>query len=347
MQITDPCPVTDAPRNLVERWCRPWLSDVRDLAFVRVALRATLSLLPLCASLFVLNLSAAPLWLVWTLALPCLWLLYAVFGGPVMLMVHALEHRPAFTGPGRVLQGWIRHGLPLLYGISPFAYRAHHLVMHHAEENRPGDLSSTLGYRRDSLASFLRYWLRFLLLGNVDLMRYLLDHGRKRALRRFLAGEAAHLLLIAAGLWFAPVAATITLLLPYALTRLFLMAGNWAQHAFVDEAAIADGVRNATILLNASHNHRCFNDGYHAVHHQHPGLHWGDMSARFQQDWRSYADRGVLVFAGVQNNQVVWWHLMRGNYDVLARHLVDLSLEPRSLEQKVALLKLRVRCQPG
>ncbi len=347
VQITDPCPLTDAPRNAVERWCYPWLLDVRDLSFVRLTLRATLILLPLCAGLFVVSLSSAPGWLVWALALPYLWLLYATFGGPVMLMVHAMEHRPAFTGRGRVLQAWIRHGMPVLYGISPFAYRAHHLVMHHAEENRPGDLSSTLAYRRDSFASFLRYWLRFLLLGNVDLARYLLAHGRRRALRRFVAGETAHLLLIAAGLWLAPVASTITMLLPYALTRFFLMAGNWAQHAFVNAAAIDDGVRNATILVNASHNHRCFNDGYHALHHQHPGLHWGDMSARFQQDWRSYADRGVLVFAGVPNNQVVWWHLMCKNYAFLARHLVDLGGSPSSQEQKVTLLKQRVRFQPG
>ena len=163
----------------------------------------------------------------------------------------------------------------------------------------------------------------------------------------FVAGEIAHLLLIAAGLWFAPVAATITMVLPYALTRFFLMAGNWAQHAFVNEAAIDDGVRNATILVNASHNHRCFNDGYHALHHQHPGLHWGDMSARFQQDWRSYADRGVLVFTGVPNNQVVWWHLMRKDYAFLARHLVDLGGAPSSQEQRVALLRQRVRFQPG
>ena len=351
--ITDPCPLTDAPRNLFEQWCRPWLADARDLLFVRVALRATLILLPLCASQFAVSMAAVPagaLWLLWLpclLALPYLWLLYAVFGGPVLLMVHALEHRPAFTGQGRLLQGWIRHGLPLLYGISPFAYRAHHLVMHHAEENRPGDVSSTLGYRRDNLASFTGYWLRFLLLGNVDLARYLWRRQCRRALRRFLAGEAAHLLLIAAGLWFAPVAATITMLVPYALTRFFLMAGNWAQHAFVDESAIEDGVRNATILVNASHNHRCFNDGYHAVHHQHPGLHWGDMSSRFQSDWCSYADHGVLVFAGVPNNQAMWWHLMRKNYDFLARHLVDLHQTPRSHEQKVALLRQRARCLGG
>ncbi|MBK8063418.1 MAG: fatty acid desaturase [Betaproteobacteria bacterium] len=342
VQITDPCPQGDAPRNALERACMRWLRDVRDLAFVRLALRAGLQLTACAALLF-----AVPGWLAGLLALPYLWLLYAAYGGPVMLMVHALEHRPAFTGRGRWLQAAILHGLPLLYGLSPFAYRAHHLLMHHAEENRPQDLSSTLRYRRDSPADFLRYYLRFLVLGNFELARYLRAHGRRRALRRFVAGECAHLALLAAGLLLAPAAATATLLLPYALTRFFLMAGNWAQHAFVQIDALDDGVRNATILVNASHNHRCFNDGYHALHHRHPGLHWAEMSASFRAEWRYYAERGVIVFSDIANNQVVWWRLMRGDYGYLAERMLDHGGLPRERDQRIALLRARAQARPA
>ncbi len=336
--ITDPCPREDAPRNALERACAASLRDPRDLAFVRVALRANLAILPFAAAFFLV-----PAWAVPILLLPYLWVLYAVFGGPVMLMVHALEHRAAFTGRGRWIHAWICHGLVLLYGLSPFAYRAHHLLMHHAEENRPGDLSSTLGYRRDSLAHFLAYWMKFLLLGNVQLARYLASRGRTKALHRFVAGELLHAALVALGLWLAPAPAAAVLLVPYVLTRFFLMAGNWAQHAFVHPDGPADGVRNATILVNASHNHRCFNDGYHAVHHRHPALHWAEMSAHFRDDWRHYAERGVIVFDGIANNQVVWWRLMRKDYAFLAERMLDLGVHPAALDARVAMLKGRAK----
>lgn len=340
--ITDPCPQGDTPRTPLERACVGWLRDPRDLIFVRVALRAAASLIPFAVALFVvppaLALLLAPLY--W-------WLLFAVFGGPVMLMVHALEHRPAFIGRGRFLQPLICNGMPLLYGVSPFGYRPHHLVMHHAEENRPGDLSSTLRYRRDSRVAFLRYWLRFLLTGSPELARYLHGRGRKRDLRRFVFGEIAQLALIVLAFRVAPVAAGVVLALPYVMTRFFLMAGNWAQHAFVDIEALDQGVRNSTILVNASHNHRCFNDGYHALHHRQPGLHWAEMSRTFQADWRHYAERGVIVFSGIPNNQVIWWRLMRKDYGFLAEHMLDLGVLPSGRDERIALLRSRVQVRLG
>ena len=76
--LTDPCPQGDAPRNALERACLPWLRDVRDLAFVRLALRAGAQLTACVALLY-----AVPGWWVGLLVLPYLWLLYARYGGPV------------------------------------------------------------------------------------------------------------------------------------------------------------------------------------------------------------------------------------------------------------------------
>lgn len=44
-----------------------------------------------------------------------------------------------------------------LYGVPAGAYRLHHVVMHHVEDNAAGwDLSSTELYQRDSLYCFLQ-----------------------------------------------------------------------------------------------------------------------------------------------------------------------------------------------
>ncbi len=346
LTIHDPCPVEDAPRGVLERCCAAWLLDVRDLAFVRLGFRAGGVLVPLAVLLYLL-----PPWLAGLLGLPYLWLLYARFGGPVLLMMHALFHRRSFTGPGRWLDRFLRHGLPMLYGLQPFAYVPHHLLMHHHENNGDLDLSSTLGYRRDDWRDFLRYWVRFMLGDNLRLARYLLARRRERAVLRYLAGSFACLAIVAGLMVLAPVATLVVFVLPYFLTRFFLMAGNWAQHAFIDPENMGgprdgDGkvdLGDAVILVNATQNQRCFNDGYHAVHHRHPGLHWAEMAARFQADWRYYAQRRVLVFDGIPNTQVIWWCLMRRNYAYLAGHLAGMGYLPRDQAGRIALLEARTR----
>ena len=55
----------------------------------------------------------------------------------------------------------------------------------------PDDLSSTMRFRRDSLVDFCRYWLRFQLIGKLELLRYLTARRRQRLVRRLLAAEVA------------------------------------------------------------------------------------------------------------------------------------------------------------
>jgi fatty acid desaturase len=336
IEISDPCPATDAARNGFERiWLR-WLRDPRDLVFVRLTLRFVLTVPP-CAAVFFVG----PGWLVVVATPVYLALLYGVFGGPAMLMMHAVAHRPTFRGPGIGLQCLIRYGLPVFFGISPFAYAPHHLVMHHTEENAEPDISSTLGHVRTGMREFARYYLRFLLFGPLHLSHYLAGRGQWGTLGSMLLGEGALIVAACLLLLVAPLPAIATMVLPYVLTRFFLMSGNWAQHAFVDPRAPEDGVRNATVLVNAAQNRRCFNDGYHAVHHRYRGMHWADMASHFHAHWPEYAERGVIVFAGIPNQQVVWWRLMRRDFGYLADHMVDLGVLPSERAKRIALLEER------
>jgi sterol desaturase/sphingolipid hydroxylase (fatty acid hydroxylase superfamily) len=339
IEITDPCPATDTPRNAFERLWLRWLRDPRDLAFVRLTLRFLLTIPPCAVLLFV-----APAWLAAVVAPAYLLLLYGVFGGPALLMMHAVAHRPTFRGPGIALQGLIRYGLPVFFGISPFAYQPHHILMHHHEENAEADVSSTLGHKRTSGLEFARYYLRFLLFGVPHMSNYLARRRLWGTLALMLLGEAAYLVAAYLLLREAPLPAVATTVLPYAATRFFLMAGNWAQHAFIDPQAPGDGVRNSTVLVNAAQNRRCFNDGYHAVHHRYRGMHWADMASHFCDHWREYSERGVIVFDGIPNQQVVWWRLMRRDFGYLADHIVDLGVLPRERAARIALLEERAGC---
>jgi hypothetical protein len=70
------------------------------------------------------------------------------------------------------------------------------------------------------------------------------------------------------------------------------------------------------------------------------------MSASFQSEWRSCAQRGVIVFSGIPNNQVVWWRLMRQDYGYLADRMLDLGVLPVEREKRIEFLRQRVRACP-
>jgi hypothetical protein len=100
--------------------------------------------------------------------------------------------------------------------------------MHHVEDNTaPHDLSSTEPFRRDSPLAFLRYWLRFALLGSVEVPLYAWRRGRRGWAARAAAAIAGYWAAVGALAARNPVATLYTLALPYALSSLLLMFGNW------------------------------------------------------------------------------------------------------------------------
>jgi hypothetical protein len=103
-----------------------------------------------------------------------------------------------------------------------------------------------------------------------------------------------------------------------------MMAGNWAQHAFVDPASPANNYRNSITCINCSYNRRCFNDGYHIGHHLKSTRHWTEMPEEFARNVRIYEREGALVFSGIDFFGV-WLCLMTKRYDVLARRVVSLG----------------------
>jgi len=118
------------------------LNDPRDLPFVRVILSASL-IIPAALYLYL------PGRFDWRLAL-VYWLVWAlVFVDRVTLMLHCTSHRPLFSRRVHWMNAYVPWILAPFYGQSPSTYFAHHIAMHHVEDNFPEDLSSTMRYRRD------------------------------------------------------------------------------------------------------------------------------------------------------------------------------------------------------
>ena len=277
----------------------------------------------------------------WWMA-PIYWALYLWFLGPFVLMLHNTTHRVLFKKQYRLLNKYIPWVCGPFVGMSPETYAAHHMGMHHVDGNLPDDLSSTMKHQRDSVLSFVRYFLEFLF-SHPRQTAYFLRRGKTKFAVRFWIGELYYLGLTAALLAFNWRPALVVLVVPLLFSRLALMAGNWGQHAFVDHDDPTNDYRTVITFVNSPYNHRCFNDGYHLGHHLKASRHWLDMPADFAEKRAEMVRQGSLVFRKLDYFMITVL-LLAKQYRTLARYRVELDpKKPKSEDEVVALFKSRVR----
>jgi hypothetical protein len=215
--------------------------------------------------------------------------------------------------------------------------------MHHPENNLEPDLSSTMAYRRDSVRSFLRYFLRFFFGAGIELPAYFWKKRRRSLFLRTVIGEGSFFVGVAVLCVFVDWRAAVTVfVVPLVTARFAMMAGNWAQHAFIDQRSPENCYRNSITCINCVYNRRCFNDGYHIGHHVKQTRHWTEMPDDFLRNVDRYAAEDALVFEGIDFFGI-WLLLMLKQYRSLAKKVVPLGGVPRSLEQTIELLRSRTR----
>jgi fatty acid desaturase len=327
---------SDVSPALLDRTIGGLLNDPRDVPFVKLTISATLVVIPFAAMLY------APGVFRWWLALVYLAVNFAVFLDRFILMLHNTSHRALFKPRLRWLNSYIPWVLGPFFGETPETYFAHHVGMHHPENNLAADLSSTMEFQRDRVSDFARYYGRFMFRGLPDLAKYLGQKNRTRLRARMLAGE---LLFIATAVGLAYVnwrATLVVFFIPVVAVRFLMMAGNWGQHAFVAADAPESAFKNSITCLAARYNRRCFNDGYHIGHHVKANRHWSEMPADFENNRALYAREGAIVFEGI-DFFAVWALLMFQRYASLARHYVVLDGARPSEEEIIALLRSRTR----
>ncbi|MBJ6143498.1 fatty acid desaturase [Hymenobacter sp. BT559] len=336
---TDPVYIRPTTQSYLDNWLLRYLQDPRDLPFAHLMLKIAATMLPLAVALFVPALRGAWWWAVFGLFF---YFSNARFKGPFGLMLHCTSHRVLF----KKQHGWLNHIIPWvlgpLFGQTPESYFVHHMGMHHPENNMPADESSTMAYKRDSLRGFLRYLGDFLLLGAVRLASYFTRRNKTTLRFRLLRGEMVYLGLVVV-LSFVSLRGTLAVfVVPFVLSRVIMMLGNWAQHAFVDAATPANCYTNSVTCINTAYNHKCWNDGYHISHHLKPALHWTDHPAHFRQHLGEYIAQKAIVFDGIHFLHI-FFYLMAKRYDLLARHFVLLDGAPRDEASVVAFLRSRTQ----
>ena len=136
-------------------------------------------------------------------------------------------------------------------------------------------------------------------------------------------------------------ATLVVFILPLIFIRFAMMAGNWAQHAFIDAQKPADVYSNSITCINTIYNKKCFNDGYHIGHHLRPYMHWTEMPDNFKQNIDIYKKNNAIVFSGLDYFQI-WFLLMIKNYNKLAANYVVLG-DFKSKDDIIKFLKNRTQ----
>lgn len=336
--ITDPVFKPGKSYHAVDRFFLSLINDERDLPFVHLSIRLTLTVVLSGILLF------TPLFQGWV------WWAFLAFHvvhggywiGPFMLMLHNTSHNKLFKQPYGLLNYYIPIVVGLFFGQSPETYFSHHIGMHHAENNLEHDKSTTMPYQRDSFFDFLKYYFRFMFVGIKELAEYFVFRKKFNFLKMALRGETFFILMVV-GLCFVNWPATLAVFVfPLIGVRFGMMAGNWGQHAFIDGSDPANSYLNSITCINSPYNDRCFNDGYHIGHHLRPRQHWTDMATDFIKNADKYGENKAIVFEKV-DFFAVWFLLVTHQYKVLAKHYVNIGNRFSSDEEVIEFLKSRTK----
>ncbi len=200
------------------------------------------------------------------------------------VIAHNHNHRPTFVG--RRINNGFGHLLTVFYGYPTLMWIPTHNLNHHHFTNRPGDATITWRYtNKHNLLQILLYPFISGYFQSQPIKKYI---SRAKTNNRslysrivfqyvFWIGVYSVMLLLAAVLhhrqqlglglyvWF------FSLILPAICSATIIMVFNYIQHVHADAWSECDHSRNFTGKV---FNFLFFNNGFHTVHHEHPGLHW-------------------------------------------------------------------------
>ncbi len=337
--LTDPVFIPKINYNWYEKFWLRIIADKRDLPFIYLL---TIIHVVVLSTAILLYTSVLTGWLWWLAAVPYFYVSQLYFKGRFGLMFHCICHRKLFKKSYQWMHTYITWIVCPFFGHAPEGYFSHHVGMHHIENNMPEDTSSTMGYQRDSLRHFLRYFFNFLFSGVKNTILYLYYRKRKKLYVRLTVGEYVYLI-FCIGMCFVNLKATLLIfIIPLLFARLVMMLGNWTQHSFIDINDPENLYTSSINCINTKYNVTCWNDGYHIIHHLRPGMHYTDMPEEFLKQKDLIARNKALVFDGIHYLHIFLF-LLTKRYDKLAENLVNINNTFSSKEEVIALMRERTR----
>jgi fatty acid desaturase len=232
-----------------------------------------------------------------TLLLVIVWVLVIGFNYSLSIgILHLHAHRHLFNQriPNRILEFLLCFPCGLSYPMMRYV----HVHMHHSFDNGPGDLTSTRGFERGWRTVY--YWVRYAAICQRATFRGLFAHDAQpvwRNLRtQYLMDTLGTIALVVVLFVWVDMSRTV-LFWHVPLLIVFTNIGffAWLTHAPAFEGKI-NGSLNTT---NRFANLLMHNQGYHLVHHRHPGIHWtqipNHLDVMLEVDDRLIVPYGVLL----------------------------------------------------
>lgn len=225
-------------------------------------------------TLVYMALTTALLPLNWMQESPNLWLIFAacVMAVPVAVIAHNHNHLGIFKNRrlNRLTDFWIT----MFYGFPAFAWIPTHNMNHHKLNNREGDASATWRFsERNNLLTLVTYPTISGFFQQPKVVGFVKERWRKNP-RQAMFFTAQFLVLVA----FIGVAllvdwkkALLYIVLPQQVSLNTVLIFNYVQHVHADEESPVNHSRN---FVGWGLNTYLFNNGFHTVHHDKPGLHW-------------------------------------------------------------------------
>ena len=331
--------------SFVGRWVTKHMlrgREAKNLTIVYVMVNVLLTTVPLALLQFYLE-GRVPLWASCVLGVAYVAFTMRANARSFILALHYSTHSPVFKRKWNGLRHLNSLVICNLFGIPLWAYYAHHVAMHHNENNMmPHDVSSTMPYRRDSRLDQWKYILRYFLFGWVELPYHLMRTGNVAIALRCLAGILIYAVSIGWLFTLKPIGTLFVFIIPILILSFALMEGNWKQHIFVDPDDPDNPYKSTYTCINTPTNALNFNDGYHIEHHQNPNVPWYLLPVLFQKHIQSYAEHDGFVFSGIGFSGVGRL-VLAGKLDQLADHYLNVGQVQRTKAELVAEFKRRLK----
>jgi fatty acid desaturase len=202
------------------------------------------------------------------------------------VMAHNHNHCPTFKS--RRANGLFACWLSVFYGYPTFAWIPTHNLNHHKFVDRAGDATITWRLTRKNtllMASIFFFISSYWQSGPIkEYIRKARQQNRAvyhQVLLQYGLVAGAHLAFIALAVGLHGVGRGLFVYMSaFGIPALFalwsMMFTNYIQHVHCDPWSKHNHSRN---FVSPANNFFVFNNGYHAVHHEHPGVHWSKYPA--------------------------------------------------------------------
>jgi fatty acid desaturase len=208
-----------------------------------------------------------------------LWILLVLLNYSLTIgIMHMHSHRPLFTSRrrNRILE--LLLCLPSCVSFPVVKYA--HAYIHHSFDNGPKDFTSTHGYESGWRAVW--YWVRYSWLVTIKTGQGLFARDAKpywRGLRaQFVLDSLITICLFGIYFSFRPKGMLYFYALPLLVTHISCGYFSWLTHAPAKEGTFNGSINTVNNIMGLF----IHNQGYHAVHHRYPAIHWTDIPDKLE-----------------------------------------------------------------